>query len=442
MEDPLSIHRDFPPPGYTAGPSAIPGIEIYKPIVKDPAEGPAVVDFKCPQCQATTAYSVMDGGLRCAHCGYYEAPAQKTVGKGAEEFEFTVQTMAVQSSAQGWGESRKSLRCQSCQAETTLPPGHLTHSCPFCGSNQVLQQDAGQTSLRPRFLIPFKVDAEACKSIADIWLGSSWMTPKSLKSLASVAGFTGIFLPYWTFDAQSRAEWRAQVGHQETERYYDAASKSWKSRTKTVWRWESGRVGQTFDDVLVSGTSSLSHVLLDRVGDFNAAELVPYEPAYLAGFLAQAYDIPLDQTWKTARELMREATRIACRSQASTSQIRQFSMSLDFRDETWRYILVPVYVANYRFQDEVFQVMVNGQTGSISGQRPVDWAKVWLAISGMLAPGLLLGLLGLLAAAVGAILPPSLNASGFGFILAFILLIIGIIFAVRTFIQAREMDDV
>jgi hypothetical protein len=442
MEDRKTEIEDFPPPGYVAVPSAISGIDVYKPVDEADNREPDIVDFKCPQCMATTAYSVKDGGLRCTHCGYYEAPVKPIVGKAAEEFEFTVETMEIIEAAQGWGETRKALKCQSCQAITSIPAGHLTHQCPFCGSTQVLQQVATQDKLRPKFLIPFRLDVEGCQKIAVEWLGSSWMTPKSLKNLARVAHFTGIYLPYWTFDAQSNAHWRAQVGHQVSESYYDASSKSWKTRMRTEWRWESGQVVQSYDDILVPGTKYLSPVLLKRLDDFSTRAFVPYEAVYLAGFLAQAYDIPLEQTWALARDLMREDTRIKCRQQASTSQIRQFSMSLDFSHESWRYVLLPVYVAVYRYEDRIFQVMINGQTGTIAGQRPVDWPKVWLAVCAMLLPGILMGILSLFASALGIVAPPSLVAGGIGLVIAIVLFVIGIVFAISTIMKARRMDDV
>ncbi len=138
---------------------------------------------------------------------------------------------------------------------------------------------------------------------------------------------------------------------------------------------------------------------------------------------------------------MRSDTHGACRAQASTSQIRNFSMSIDFGDESWRYVLMPVYLAVYRYNDQAYQIMINGQNGSIAGQRPVDWTKVWLAVAAMLAPGVLLGLIGVLAAALGLALPPSLIAGGGLLIVAFILLLVGIIFAVITLNKARAMDD-
>ena len=432
----------FPPDGYVSVASALPGIEVYAPQAQAREAEATVVDFKCPRCQATTAFSVADGGVRCAHCGYYEPPATPVVGKRAQEFEFTVATVSAAREAEGWGTERKTLRCQSCGSETSLPPGRLTNTCPFCGSHQVLQQDAPDDHLRPRFLIPFRVDAERCHTISREWLGSSWMTPRSLRDAGKVTDLVGVYVPYWTFDAQTSASWRAQVGHQVTDRYYDASDKTWKTRTRTVWRWESGSVMQVFDDLLVAGSGKLSSLLLQKIQDFDTRELVPYAPSYLAGLLAQAYDVPLEASWAAAREKMRDRTREACHGQASTSQVRSFTMSLDFSDESWRYVLVPAYVLAYRYGGQPFQVMINGQTGAIAGQRPVDWTKVWLAVAAMVAPGLLLGLLGVLASALGAVLPPSLLVGGGVLIVALVLLIIGAVFGVITFNKAKAMDDV
>ncbi|MBN1873160.1 MAG: DUF2975 domain-containing protein, partial [Anaerolineae bacterium] len=378
------------------------------------------------------AYSVVDGGLHCAHCGYYEPPEKSVVGKGAQEFEFTVETMAIATQAQGWGTARKELQCQNCGARTSLPEGHLTHVCPFCGSNRVLQQDTPQDVLRPRFLVPFKIEVDACQQIARDWLGSNWMTPKSLKDVARIANFQGIYLPFWTFDATTKAQWRAQVGHTRTERYRSGGE--WKTRTVTDWRWESGDVQRDFDDWVIPGTAKLSQLLLERIRKFDLLALVPYEPQYLAGFLAQAYDVMLESAWEHAREQMREDTRQVCRAQASTSQIRNFSMSLDFSNESWRYVLLPVYVAVYAYGGESYQVMLNGQTGEIAGQRPVDWTKVWWVVAALLAPGVLLGILGIITALLGVGIVVG--------IIALVLLVVGGIIAAIIVSAAMSMDDV
>jgi Zn finger protein HypA/HybF involved in hydrogenase expression len=425
------MNPNFPPQDFLPMDSTIPGIEVFRPAAEQ-EEHREVVDFSCPQCGATTAYSIAEGGLTCVHCGYYEAPSREVVGKGAQAFEFTVET--VERAAQGWGETRKELACQNCGAVTTFPQESLTHTCPFCASNKVVQREAPQDVLRPRFLVPFQIQPDACQKIAREWLGSSWMTPVKLRTLARLADFTPIYLPFWTFDATTHAGWRAQVGHTVTDRYYDHGSRSWKTRTRIEWRWESGKVKKTFDDLQVPGTSRLSALLMGRIKAFNLTALVPYDPSFLAGMQAQAYDVLLEKAWEQGRAKMRDKTREACRQQASTGMIRSFSMTLDFSDENWRYLLLPVYVAAYTFAGQTFQVLVNGQTGIIAGQRPVDWTRVSLAIAAALGPGFLLSVIGLLTLIFGGI---GVVIGGVGLFL----LIIGAIITFFILRTAMQMDD-
>jgi len=417
--------ESFPPPGFIPTGSAIEGIEIFMPAPPDEMHR-TVVEFDCPQCRANTAYSASNGGLTCTHCGYYEAPQKEVVGKGAEEFEFTVQIM--ERAAHGWGTDRRELQCQSCGVYTSVSLDTLTHTCPFCGSNKVIQRQSPQDALRPRFLIPFKFEADACHTITREWLGKTWMVPKALQYTAGLGNFSGVYLPFWTFDARNKAEWKAEVGRKEKRTTLEGA------KTEIVWKWESGTVNRFVDDLLVPGTARLSSRLLKQIGCYDLRLMTPYEPAYLAGFQAQAYDIPLEKAWEAARQQMREKTRKLCRSQASTSRVRNFSMRLDFQEETWRYILLPIYITPYSYNGKSYQVMINGQSGDIAGQRPVDWLKVWLAIAALLAPGAFVGIIGLLLYAVNQqenCLP----------LLGFVLFMIGLIFAAKIVFDAMKLGD-
>lgn len=417
------MNETFPPPGFIKTESAVSGIVVYKPKPEEEAHQD-VVDFRCPNCDGVTAYSTDNGGLTCTYCGYHEAPQNEIVGRQAAEFEFTVETM--QRAVHGWGEERKELVCQSCAAHTTLPVSLLTHTCPFCGSNKVVQAKAPQDVLRPRFLVPFVVTTETCRSVMTEWLGSSWMLPKELNRLGRGTEFTPIYIPFWTFDSRARAGWRAEVA-KKVQR---------GGKTKTVWRWESGSVSRLFDDLLVSGTTKLSRLLLQQVRQYDLGNLVPYEPSYLAGIQAQAYDVTLDDAWTQVRARMREQTRKACRDKASSQRMRNFSMNLDFSDESWRYILLPLYLATFRYGEESYQVLINGQTGKIAGQRPVDWRKVGWAIMGMLTPALLLGLAALIMLALGTAVPEGVT------IFAIVFFVFGAVFGLLTFQRAQQMDDI
>jgi predicted RNA-binding Zn-ribbon protein involved in translation (DUF1610 family) len=450
------MNDTFPPPGYVLTQSAIEGIEVYMPAPPDFDSQQEIVEFKCPQCGAVTAFSTADDGLTCTYCGFYEAPQKEVVGTKASRLEFTPEALkqtprldeVKAGISPGVGlppgvdtsqissekiEQRKEMACQSCGALTSIPANNLSHTCPFCGSNQVTHRQAPQDLLQPRFLIPFKLVSTDCTEIIERWLISSWMTPSSLRKLANMAAFQAMYLPFWTFHAVNLADWKAEAGHPKTERYYENGE--WKERIVIEWRWESGNIRLNIDDLLVSGTIRLSERILSQIKDFDLSALAPYEPKYLAGFQAQAYDIPLEEAWDAGRNEMREQTRHACLNQTSTPMVRNFSMNLDFSDESWRYVLLPIYLAAYKYNNRSYQVMINGQTGKIAGQRPADWDKIWLVIAILLAPGIISGLIGLITIPIG----------GVGVVigvLGFVVLLIGLVFGFVIYNQAQALDDI
>jgi hypothetical protein len=413
-------------------PSAEPGIEVYAPTMAEAAEARApTVGFRCPQCGAGTSYSVVRGALTCSRCGWLEKPKAHAVGKGAQTFEFDLATL--ERATRGWGQMRIELGCDGCGAHITVPPGDLTSTCPFCASNRVVQREAPQDALRPRFLVPFTVDAKALEPIVRRWLGSSWMTPKTLAGSAELGAFKAMYIPYWTFDARAAAHWSADVGHDETERVVDPATNQWHERTTTRWEHQAGQLDQTFDDLLVPGTDKLGTTRLDEIGRFDTSALVAYDASFLAGMHAQAYDVALEPAWAQARHRMREAARAACRAQIRGDRVANFVLSLDFADESWRYVLLPLYVAAYRHEGRAYRVLVNGQTGAIGGPRPVNRRRVRQAIGALLAPGAVVSLVGLigLSTGVGAV----------ALALGFFLLFVGGVIAAGIRDKARAMGD-
>ncbi len=420
-----------PPAGFIQVESQLEGITVFAPAPEVDTT-PEALAFKCPQCGATTAFTPSAAGVTCQHCGYAQAAVTEAIGRAADEHEFTLDNLAL--SARGWGTERKEMHCESCGSDLSVAANDLSTTCPFCASNRVVARVATQEGLRPRFLIPFKLETQDCQSPVKEWLGKGWMHPSDLTRAAGSAQFRGVYLPFWTFDASIRANWRAEVGYERTERYYDSSSKSWKTRTKIDWRWEEGQINQNPDDWLGIGTTKVSHILLKRLYPFKVNQLTTYEPGFLAGWQALNYDIPLQNSWDTVKAEMREQARAGCRAQIKSSHVRNFSMLVDFDDEVWRYILLPVYAAAYRFENETFQVLVNGQTGVVAGQKPIAWWKVWLAIAGLLSPGVLLALIGLVLLLFGGI---GIFALG----LAAVLFVVGLVISIKIFRQAAEAGE-
>jgi predicted RNA-binding Zn-ribbon protein involved in translation (DUF1610 family) len=430
MNDTDRLSALWPPPdGFVPVPSQIEGIELYAPAPQEEQE--ETHTFKCRHCGGTIAYSAAERQLTCPYCGGAQEVAAEEIGRTAAEFEFTLETM--ERARYGWGAARREVVCESCGAAVAVAPDVLTDTCAFCGSNRVLARDVSGNNLRPTALVPFAVDKERCQALVAGWLGQGWMHPPELRSVRVLRELAGIYLPFWTFDARIGAHWKAEVGTERTKRYYENGE--WKTRTVIDWDWRSGRVRVPIKDHLVAGTVHVSQVILRKVLPFDLRKLVEYDPGYLAGWQAKAYDVQLQDAWTTARAEMRGRAKGACYNDTGSSHVRNFQMTADFADELWRYILLPVYLASYKFEGQKFQVMVNGQTGEVVGQKPVAWLRVWLVIAAILSPGACLGLLGLLTLPLGGI-------GVVGLVLGFILLVAGLIGAIILFQKARESEEV
>jgi hypothetical protein len=243
----------------------------------------------------------------------------------------------------------------------------------------------------------------------------------------------GIYLPYWTFDAETRAQWKAEAGTTRTKRYRQGGE--WRTRTVTEWEWRSGQVHRRINDHLVPGTSHVSGPILARLGPFDLARLVEYEPSFLAGWQAHRYDVDLPDAWEAARSAVREAVRRDCYADVGSVRVRNFRMSLDFAEERWRHVLLPVYLCSYKLGDQGFQVIVNGLNGQVAGQKPVDWRKVWLVIAATFAPGACLGLVGLVTLPLGGLGGALLAVA---FLLLTVALVAGIVILKRA--RASEQD--
>ncbi|MBN1934119.1 MAG: hypothetical protein JW934_05620 [Anaerolineae bacterium] len=429
----MTLQRTFrdwtPPPGFVQVPSKMAGITIYAPVPPEEVK-PEAHTFRCPQCNGLTAYSAGDQRLVCPYCGYKHNVGARVVGLSAERFEFTLE--ALDRSEKGWGVERKSIQCESCQAVFNAEEGNLATTCPFCSSNRVTGHAALHDFIRPGYLIPFTVDDKTCQARVKEWLGKGWMHPPELRNVDALGRFAGLYLPFWVFDAQIATDWKAEVGHErQRRRYHDG---KWETDTVIDWRWENGRVHLPINNLLVYGTDRVSTVLLERLYPYDLTRLVAYEPAYLAGWQAQAYDIQLKPGWEIGKQKMRDQAKDACYGDISSSHVRNFSMTANFGQERWRYVLLPVYLSTYTYNNQVYHAMVNGQTGAVAGQKPVAWLRIWLAIGLCLAPGILLGLLGLVLLVVGVgvfVLP-----------FALVFFIIGMVVAVMIFIKASQADDI
>ena len=193
-----------------------------------------------------------------------------------------------------------------------------------------------------------------------------------------------MYLPYWTFDAQVFAQWRADAGyfHYESQAVRSATGQTEARQVQRV-RWEpvAGSLEHFFDDVLVPGTHGVHPRLLRRIEPFpTVTDLKPYSAEFVRGWTVERYRIDLHQAQALNEQEMQEKLRALCAQQVPGDTLRNLEVEASYQVRTFKHILVPVWLVNYTYGRRTFQIVANGYTGAIAGEQPYSWVKITLAV--------------------------------------------------------------
>jgi hypothetical protein len=281
--------------------------------------------------------------------------------------------------------------CDTCGSVVAFEPPEVAGSCPFCGSAIVAQPKAADPLIAPDAVLPAKIPKAAAQSEVRQWLATRWFAPNALQRMAQQEGIGGVYLPFWTYAAATASQYAGERGEHyfETESYTETDSQgNTVERTRQVqhtrWYPASGRVSRTFDNVLIPATRAVKESRLNALQPWDLDALRPYEPAYLAGFKAQRYQIELPQGFETAKGVMAAAIEEDVRNNIGGDEQRVNSVQTEYADVTFRHLLLPVWIGAYQFQSKIYQVVVNACTGHVQGERPYSAAKIILLVVGLL----------------------------------------------------------
>jgi hypothetical protein len=320
------------------------------------------------------------------------SPAQIELNASGEqvirEHDLVTSLRQIPDERRGWQAQKKSVRCQSCQAISVFDEARVGQRCDFCGSNALVPYEEIKAAFRPESVLPMKMSEAQVRESIRTWYGSRWFAPNRLKRGAMTDQVRGLYIPYWTFDAHVAAYWTAESGYYyyETERYTDAQGKSQTRQVrKTRWQPSSGALNHFFDDQLVPASRGVQADLLRRVEPFPTKELVAYNPGFLSGWVVEHYQIDLLAAANQARVAMDSALRGLCAAQVPGDTHRNLSVDANYSGQTFKHILVPLWLLTYTFGARLFQVVVNGYTGQIAGRYPKSWIKILLAVLAALA---------------------------------------------------------
>lgn len=341
-----------------------------------------VATYPCAQCGAKLEYQPGTTVLRCPYCGHQTpiAPPSGTVD------ELAVDDFLDRANLRLEMETETVLHCNSCAAEFTVLPNEVTKACPFCGSH-VLVESPNHERIRPNAILPFVLQERPARERLKVWLGSLFWAPNDLVKMALSGGrLKGVYLPYWTFDSDTLTHYTGQRGehYYVSETYTTTVNGQTVTRTrqvrKTRWWPASGVVQVPFDDVLVVASAAVPPEQAQRLRTWEFSGLEPYEERYLVGFQTMRYDVDLANGFATAKEFMQPAIDQTIRADIGGDEQIIHSKDTEYRDNTFKHLLLPVYVGGYQYRGKPYRFVVNGQTGEVQGEAPISIWKVMIAV--------------------------------------------------------------
>ncbi len=358
---------------------------------------PKVHRFRCPGCGADLQFAPEAGNLTCPYCGREEKIEPPAGAVEERSYEEHLQLHPDQMGA--LAEGALEVACQTCGATVTFTPPLVAGECDFCGSPLVAQPRSADPVLAPEGVLPFRVTQDGAGDSLRQWLSSRWFAPNALKKFAAHEGIGGVYIPFWTYDAYTATRYAGERGeyYYTTESYTERdAQGNTVTKTRQVrhtrWYPASGTVERWFDDILVPATKSLPPPRLSALEPWDLVELKPYEPAYLSGYKAQRYQVSLAEGFELAKKAAEPAILSDVRRDIGGDEQRVSQVATNYSAVTFKHLLLPVYVGAYRFRDKVYQVVVNGRSGEVQGERPYSFWKIFFLVLFIVAVLVVFGL--------------------------------------------------
>ncbi len=337
----------------------------------------------CVNCGAELVYAPGTTQLECDYCGHsQEIPASES---GFEELELKPYLEALGS--QSHSEAISMLTCKNCGANQHVEENYKSLHCVYCSSPLIVEDIHKEEWILPGAVLPFQINQGRAHLIFKQWVKKLWWAPNKLKKASLDPQNTkGLYVPYWTFDAQLFATYTGQRGdyYYVTVPYTTTVNGKTVTRTRqerrTRWTPASGSISGFIDDTLIKASKQRSGIIPTKVERWNLKELQPFDSSYLAGFVTEKYTIPLKEGHlESNKEAERIADRWVRRDIGGDTQ-RVHSVNMKLTEETFKHILLPVFVSAYVFKGKRYNFFVNGQTGALAGKRPYSFWKIFFFV--------------------------------------------------------------
>jgi len=326
-------------------------------------------EYKCPCCGGAIAFDSTSQKMKCPYCDT-EYEMETLAAYDTELKNEPADNMKWNTDGEAWQDGETdglfTYACQSCGGEIVGDATTAAMSCPYC-DNPVVMMGQFSGSLKPDLVIPFKLDKKAAKAALTKHYSGKKLLPKVFSDQNHIDEVKGVYVPFWLFDADADAKVRykaSNIRHWSDSRY-DFTETTCYSVTR------GGSLG--FAHVPVDGSTKMADELMESIEPFHMEEAVDFQTAYLAGYLADKYDVDSEASIERANERIRKSTADAFAGtvQGYMSVIPE-ATNISLRKGSVRYALLPVWILNTTWNGQKYTFAMNGQTGKFVGDLPMD----------------------------------------------------------------------
>lgn len=332
-------------------------------------------EYKCPSCGGSLEFDSKTQKMKCPYCdteyemSIFEELDEDLEKEGKDEFNWSVPESDEWSDEES--EHLRSYICNSCGGEIIGDESMAASSCPFCGNPVVVMQQF-KGNLRPDFVIPFKLDKKAAKAALNEHLKGKLLLPNLFKDENHIDEIKGIYVPFWLFDSDVDAHIRYKATRIHT--WSDSKYRYTKTSYYSIVR--EGSIA--FDNVPVDGSTKMPDDIMESIEPFRFSEAVDFQTAYLAGYLADKFDVNADSSISRANQRVTESTeRVFADTVDGYATVTAEGKSIRVNNGKAKYALYPVWLLNTTYKDKKYTFAMNGQTGKFVGDLPVDRGKYW-----------------------------------------------------------------
>lgn len=332
--------------------------------------------FICKNCGGIIKFDISKQEFECSSCK--EKYTFETISDKVREFDFNDYYERERQSVPFEGTAV--VNCQNCGVEISFDEHQIATVCPMCSSTQVatVKQRAG---IPPEGIIPFKIDKKEAQERFRVWIKKLWFAPNDLKKSYGEGSLMGMYLPFWTYDANAISFYTGEGGRNRVVK-----DKEGKEKTVTDWYHVSGVVQDSFDDILVCASEKEKDI--EGILPYNTTtNTKPYSPSYLSGYYTEIYKLKADKGFEQAKRVIDDTMHNLAERDVlrSYDKVRSIRLNTKYNDVTYKHLLLPLWSASFGYKGKTYRYMINGETGKVSGRRPYSAPKIIAAILAILA---------------------------------------------------------